>query len=149
MARLARGLWAPPGDRRPLPVRGDWMRQLAPPEAEQVLIRCWDNVSCQEEQVQHVIVPGPAHGGRYHGPVHAVDHTDRFVAVEVPHPDDDRAGLVWFNVWTSRNHREEFRGVAFCRPVPPEVLLAWQRRGWVNRFLWRQEESEESEESLA
>ena len=135
MARLARGLWAPPGDRRPLPVRGDWMRQLAPPEAEQVCIRCWDNVSCQEEQVQHVIVPGPAHGGHYHGPVHAVDHTDQYTSVKVPHPDHHRAGLAWIHVWAAFDGRGEYRGLAFCSEVPEEELVSWESAGWVDRYL--------------
>ena len=142
---MPNGFLDPPvGERRPLLLRGDWVRALT---SGRMRVRAWEHPPSVGEpaRVEHRVVPW----GAYLGPVHAVDHTDRFVAVEVPHPDDDRAGLVWFNVWTSRNHREEFRGVAFCRPVPPEVLLAWQRRGWVNRFLWRQEESEESEESLA
>ena len=128
---MADGFLDPPvGVRRPLLVRGDWVRALT---TARLQMRAWEHPPSLgvEAQVEHGVVPR----GAYLGPVHAVDHTDRFTAVQVPHPDDHRAGLVWFNVWTNRNHLQEFRGVAFCTPVPSEVLRAWRSAGWVNRFL--------------
>ena len=75
---------------------------------------------------------GPA--GTYIGLVHDIDHTGRFAAVLVPHPNEDHM-LVWVNVWAAYT---VFRGklqddVTFCKGVPKWQQLQWEARGWRNQ----------------
>ena len=78
---------------------------------------------------------GPA--GTYIGPVHDIDHTGRFAAVLVPHPNEDHM-LVWVNVWAAYT---VFRGklqddVTFCKGVPKWQQLQWEARGWRNQYYF-------------
>ena len=75
---------------------------------------------------------GPS--GTYLGPVHAVEYTDRFVAVLVPHPAEATL-LVWVNVWTNRNEAGWLASVFFCDKVDHEEVAAWLQAGWENRFI--------------
>ena len=128
---MAEGLLAPlQGQRRPLPERGSWAQALTSPK---MCVRCYEHPPSMndEARVQHT----PLLRGAYLGPVHAVDHTDQFAAVQVPHPDSHHLGLVWMNIWSAYNADGECRGVAYCRLVHSKTLNRWQSKGWVNRFL--------------
>ena len=113
---------------RPRPIRGDWFQAFR-----------WDGCCwlLKPSDDSAVCGSGPTitnWTGKYLGPVHDFDHTERFTAVLVPHPDDINR-LVWVNVWTSRNLRGEKRGVEYCSFVPRGVTEGWRERGWEDRFV--------------
>ena len=112
------------------------MRALTIP-CTRICLRCYAlPPSAGVEGRQNRVPCGRFPPGTYLGPVHDVNHTYGvyglcFVAVLVPHPET--AELVWTNIWTMHKHSNY--GVAFATLISPLEIEAWQRRGWVNRFL--------------
>jgi len=69
----------------------------------------------------------------YCGPVQNVEHSESFIAAQVPHPYDPET-LVWVNVvaWQARpeqrNHSAGF-WQWYCTKIDP-IAEGWTRRGW-------------------
>ena len=86
------------------------------------------------------LIPVTVPRGTYFGPVHEVEHTQRFVTVLVPAtPPAPDAGLMlrWVNVWTSvRGGRvDDARGTSFATQVLAAEKQEWEHKGWVDRYL--------------
>ena len=74
----------------------------------------------------------------YCGPVHAVERSKNFIAVQVPHPDDPET-LVWVNVvaWQARGDQRNYSAGYwqwYCIKIDP-IAEGWLRRGWENNYL--------------
>ena len=72
------------------------------------------------------------------GPVHRIDYTNQFVAVQVPWPwpysPADPPLLVWMNIWTPQNNAKRWVGVHWATPIRPGTVAGWVARGWEVRF---------------
>jgi hypothetical protein len=85
--------------------------------------------------IQHPLMP---RSNFFVGPVHTVVITDRYVAVEVPHPvlhPGLGATLVWLNIWANVNNRGETSSVYFADRVATSVVQQWHQRGWVDFWV--------------
>ena len=72
-----------------------------------------------------VEIPGVVFPSQFIGPVHAVEQSDLFCSVLVPHPFFAPL-LAWMNIWSCC----QGSGVELAHIVPDAVLATWLRDGF-------------------
>ena len=110
--------------------RGDWLQARAPRGAEQVRMPFWtlppgDQGSGSSVEILAVVFPF-----QFIGPVHAVEQSDYFCSVLVPHPMTFWPMLAWMNIWSCCGGS----GVHYAHIVQDAVLATWFRDGWQNVY---------------
>ena len=70
--------------------------------------------------------------GMYIGPCHEVEHTENFVSIRVPSPED-RTALVWTNVWKRGSNGQ--RSLQIAVKVDSSTVVRWHSMGWEDRYL--------------
>ena len=118
---------------RPAPKRGDWYRSRG----------CWSAIELKSYWTPPSLglanpLPAfpaiPIEPNTLIGPVHNVDYSNKFLAVQVPHPYHSE-NLVWINVWFFQRKRHNYPIIEYAYRISEWKKQQWLNMGWIDRYI--------------